>query len=396
MPRRLYANCLGLGVPGKAKLEQPVQVGDRPYHLMAHMADSDLKDRLLACTDKPQEKQDFSIGHRGAALQFPEHSKESYEAASRQGAGIIECDVTFTKDKELVCRHSQCDLHYTTDILLHPSLAAKCSTPFSPAAGDTPASACCTSDITLDEFKTLCAKMEGANSAATTVEEYVMGTPDFRTDLFSTCGTVVTHAESIELIESLGSKFTPELKEASVTMPFDGFSQEDYAQKMIDEYKDAGIAASDVWPQSFNVDDVYYWIENEPDFGKQAVFLDDVDTYADLADAIDDLETMKDNGVKIVAPPMWALVTLDGDEIVPSEYAETAKELGFDIITWSLERSGPLKSGGGWYFQSITDEVDTDGDYFELLDVLARDVGIIGIFSDWPATVTYYANCVER
>jgi glycerophosphoryl diester phosphodiesterase len=26
--------------------------------------------------------------------------------------------------------------------------------------------------------------------------------------------------------------------------------------------------------------------------------------------------------------------------------------------------------------------------------VLAKDVGILGIFSDWPATVTYYANCV--
>jgi glycerophosphoryl diester phosphodiesterase len=24
---------------------------------------------------------------------------------------------------------------------------------------------------------------------------------------------------------------------------------------------------------------------------------------------------------------------------------------------------------------------------------LARDVGIVGIFSDWPATVSYYANC---
>jgi glycerophosphoryl diester phosphodiesterase len=28
-----------------------------------------------------------------------------------------------------------------------------------------------------------------------------------------------------------------------------------------------------------------------------------------------------------------------------------------------------------------------------LLDVLATQVGIRGIFSDWPATVTYYANC---
>ena len=29
-----------------------------------------------------------------------------------------------------------------------------------------------------------------------------------------------------------------------------------------------------------------------------------------------------------------------------------------------------------------------------LLDVLAREVGVLGVFSDWPATVTYYANCM--
>lgn len=28
-----------------------------------------------------------------------------------------------------------------------------------------------------------------------------------------------------------------------------------------------------------------------------------------------------------------------------------------------------------------------------VLDVLARQVGIRGIFSDWPATVSFYANC---
>jgi len=28
------------------------------------------------------------------------------------------------------------------------------------------------------------------------------------------------------------------------------------------------------------------------------------------------------------------------------------------------------------------------------LDVLAQQVGIEGIFSDWPATVTYYASCM--
>ena len=79
------------------------------------------------------------------------------------GAGILECDVTFTKDRQLVCRHSQCDLHTTTNILAMPELAAKCTQPFRPAdpATGTPASAqCCTSDITLAEFKTLCGKMD--------------------------------------------------------------------------------------------------------------------------------------------------------------------------------------------------------------------------------------------
>jgi glycerophosphoryl diester phosphodiesterase len=50
---------------------------------------------------------DWSIGHRGASLHFPEHTKEGYTAAADMGAGIIECDVTFTKDQELVCRHTQ-------------------------------------------------------------------------------------------------------------------------------------------------------------------------------------------------------------------------------------------------------------------------------------------------
>lgn len=100
-------------------------------------------------------------------------------------------------------------------------LAAKCAAPFVPADADaeTPAYAsCCASDITLEEFKTLCGKMDTADSTATTVEEYFGGTANFRTDLFSSCGTLVTHAESIELIKSLGAIFTPELKTPSVEM----------------------------------------------------------------------------------------------------------------------------------------------------------------------------------
>jgi len=38
--------------------------------------------------------------------------------------------------------------------------------------------------------------------------------------------------------------------------------------------------------------------------------------------------------------------------------------------------------------------IEKDSDLYKALDVLAREVKVLGIFSDWPATVTYYANCM--
>jgi glycerophosphoryl diester phosphodiesterase len=383
------------------------QLGPRPFYLVNDMDDGELKEALQQCSKGPFFKSDFSIGHRGAALQFPEHTKESYEAAAKMGAGIVECDVTFTADRELVCRHSQCDLHTTTNILATP-LADKCGVPFTPAVLDTdgtvvtPASArCCTSDITLAEFKTLKGKMDAANPAATTVAEYLDATPGWRTDLYTARGTLMTHAESIELFKQLGVKMTPELKSPSVAMPYEGdYTQADYAQQMIDEYKAAGVRPGDVWAQSFNLGDVLYWIANEPEFGTQAVYLDgryDDPTFdhTDPSTWDPSMEELVADGVKIIAPPMWMLLAVDGyGEIVPSTYAQRAKAAGLDIITWTLERSGLLDSGGGWYYQTTSSAIDNDGDMLTTLDVLAKQVGIIGIFSDWPATVTYYANCM--
>lgn len=380
-----------------------VQVGPRPYYLVDNMDEGHLKDRLMSCSENLMTPSQFSIGHRGGGtLQFPEETAESVEAGARMGAGILECDVTFTKDKELVCRHSQCDLHTTTNILSIPALAAKCTQPFVPAnpATGTPAQAmCCTSDITLAEFRQLCGKMDGANPKATTPEEYQHGTPSFRTDLYATCGTVLSHDDYIDLVDHLGRNFTPELKAPSVAMPFDGFTTEQYEQKMIDAYKVRGISPHRVYAQSFEYQDILYWLAHDPAFGKQAVFLDGlVDTDGGVAASIANMPAVRAAGVNIIGPPTWVLVTTDGaNHIVPSEYALTAKRLGFDIITWTLERSGPLATTGrsDYYYQSITPAIDNDGDTFKLLDVLARQVGIRGIFSDWAGTVTYYANCMH-
>lgn len=394
-----------------------VTLGPRPLALVMDMDEDtqrerELKSELLNCAaDKEDwQRSDFSIGHRGAALQFPEHTLESYIAAAQMGAGILECDVTFTADQALVCRHSQCDLHATTNIV-DTELAEKCSVPpeFDEQSGELTNAEevqCCTSDITLAEFRTLQGKMEGANTEARSVEDYLAGTPDWRTDLYSPRGTLMTHAESIELFKALGVKMTPELKEPSVDMPFEGMSQQDYAQKMIDEYKDAEVSPGDVYAQSFVLDDVRYWIENEPEFGQQAVYLDgryddEGFTHDDPESWSPDMEELADMGVKILAPPMWMLLASNpgaGDadnEIVPSIYAERAKGAGLDLITWTFERSGPLNRDGEWYHSTTDDVIDNDGDKLLSLDVLAKDVGIIGMFSDWPATVSFYANCME-
>ena len=54
-----------------------VQLGPRPFYLVDGMDESLLKHRLEQCANGPFRRTDFSIGHRGAALQFPEHSAQS-------------------------------------------------------------------------------------------------------------------------------------------------------------------------------------------------------------------------------------------------------------------------------------------------------------------------------
>jgi glycerophosphoryl diester phosphodiesterase len=386
-----------------AALPREPQIGARPFYLVDKMKDGPLKRELSQCTG-PFRKTDFSIGHRGAAMQFPEHTRESYIAAARMGAGIIECDVTFTKDRELVCRHSQCDLHTTTNILSVPALAAKCSQSFLPASATTGRKAsarCCTSDITLAEFKTLTAKMDGYNPEAKTPEEYQNGTPRWRTDLYASSGTLLTHDESIALIRNLGAKFTPELKAPEVPMPFEGdYTQEQYASQMLDAYKKAGIPARDVFAQSFSLADILHWVKTEPEFGAQAVYLEDRYEKQGLDPGKPDtwkpsMTELKAQGVNILGPPIPMMLTLnESKEIVPSEYAKAAKAAGLDLIGWSLERDGPLHKGGGFYHRSIKGAIDRDGDTLTVLDALAKQVGVRGMFSDWPATTTFYASCM--
>jgi glycerophosphoryl diester phosphodiesterase len=420
-----------LGLPAHAA-QSTVQLGPRPFYLVDKLAAGELKNKLEACVADIQSYQphDFSIGHRGAALQFPEHTQEAYEAGRRMGAGILECDVTFTKDAELVCRHAQCDLHTTTNILV-TDLASTCRVPFTPAEFDehgrrvkTATALCCTTDLTFAEFKSLKGKMDASDPNATTVEAFLKGTPGFRTDLYATGGTLLSHQESIALIGRLGAKFTPELKgidrdtqgnplvAENQGFGASGLDQQRYARQMIQEYIDAGIDPAKVFAQSFNLADVVQWIHEFPTFGLQAVYLISENSTDKLAGpphvihehppTLEAFVEVRNLGVNIIAPPMPVLVkaSANSQQITPSEYAQRARQAGFDLISWTAERSGRivedvLEGGETFYYQTTLDALTNDGDILRTIDVLAQDVGIIGLFSDWPATTTFYANCLK-
>jgi glycerophosphoryl diester phosphodiesterase len=232
----------------------------------------------------------------------------------------------------------------------------------------------------------------------------------------------MTLRDSIRLNASQGVKHTPELKESVVDpglghkriddvfkVPTSRTPQQNYAQAFADVLADEVVKPRDAFPQSFNVEDILYWIDNSR-YGGQAVYLLDYNTAPvndviiqkpyDAMDRTAYFQMLKKRGVRIIAPAMPALLTVDAsNNIVPSKLAKDLKAMGFDIITWTFERSdlrqGASKAGFYYAFDPTGAAIKKDSDMYKALDVLARDVRILGIFSDWPATVTYYANCMN-
>jgi glycerophosphoryl diester phosphodiesterase len=149
-----------------------------------------------------------------------------------------------------------------------------------------------------------------------------------------------------------------------------------------------------VLPQSFDRRDVEYWIRHEPEFGERAVLLDNA-ALPISAPRAGLLRRYKAAGINIWAPPLFVLLDLDaGGRIVPSRTARAARAAGLDIIAWTLERSGNLAAASnGFYYRTIDSAITREGDVMEVVDVLAREVGVRGIFSDWAATVSFYAGC---
>ncbi|MEE4172862.1 MAG: glycerophosphodiester phosphodiesterase family protein [Xanthomonadales bacterium] len=382
---------------------------DRPALLVSALSAGALRKRLEHCLDRSPERGTRTIGHRGAPLRYPEHTRESYQAAARLGAGVLECDVTATRDGELLCRHDACDLHRTTNLLETP-LAARCRVPFQPAReGDTLATArCCTTDFDLAELKTLTGRHDVVDPLAQTVADYLSPEPPLSC---LDAGTLLSHRESIALFQALGTGMAPELKSLPAESGVPEARLLTLADQLVDDYRNAGVPPDTLWLQTFDPDVASHWLANAGEYAGRVVWLDgryaldDFDHRAPGAHAVFGL--WREAGLQFLAPPVWMLVEAGETGPVPSAYARAARREGLRLLTWTLERSGPLARGGGWYYQTLNGlnprpqspgayRVSRDADQLALLALLFDDLEVAGVFTDWAETTALVDRCLLR
>ena len=191
-------------------------------------------------------------------------------------------------------------------------------------------------------------------------------------------------------------------------MPFNDFSQQDFAAKIVQDYIDMDVPPENVWLQSSTVADIEYWITTP--YGPQALMLDFEDDRVVGDDELW-LDAVASTGVKFLGPPMWKLVVPNPEagkniytsDMIPSPFAEQIKAREMAIIPWTMSRTGDSVTtldrpeSVDYYWQTLQGQGLnlTEGSRFDLLDVLYKDVGVAGIFDDWPALSTFYANCMD-
>jgi glycerophosphoryl diester phosphodiesterase len=188
--RRLLALYFALALPTAPAVAQSVplpheaQIGPRPFYLVDKMKEGPLKQKLSQCTG-PFHKTDFSIGHRGAALMFPEHSKEAYTPQPHgRRHHRMRRDIHEGPPAGLSAFAMRFTPRPTSSLFLRwPRNARRVSAGRS--ATGRGVRKVLHQRLYAGEFKQLTAKMDSANTDATTVADYINGTPRWRTDLYA-------------------------------------------------------------------------------------------------------------------------------------------------------------------------------------------------------------------
>eukprot|EP00928_Gymnodinium_smaydae_P000631 TRINITY_DN10240_c0_g2_i1.p1 TRINITY_DN10240_c0_g2~~TRINITY_DN10240_c0_g2_i1.p1 ORF type:complete len:586 (+),score=84.14 TRINITY_DN10240_c0_g2_i1:63-1760(+) len=412
----------------------------------------------IATCKRPLARNDKVLGHRGAALVAPEESYTSLRIGAESGAGYLECDVSPTSDLELVCRHSNCDLDSTTDLVTkHPDLNAKCTEPFVPGSGKK--ATCCTFDFTMQELGRLCGIMEsGINASAATYADYLVGPPGYRSEAGGDgCHPLLSYKGYLRLLKKSGINAIPELKDTWYDRTESFFRSkgkdiywfaDEFANLLSSHgFKPAPRPGEQSEPgqvfgvmQTFDYRIAEHWKKTRPEMTVEYMWQVPPPAGANCTGGSGNgdnhgpngpggdcggeqlLEHLNRLGVNMFSPPIFTLLQNGPNRTIePSDTARMLQRLGVESIgSWSLERQGCEPKESLPYKQPVTAENNdayiapcwdveawyystTNGnstwqyvDVLAVLDALFRKVGIKHMFSDFPATVATYVNCILK
>ncbi len=317
--------------------------------------------------------QPLIIAHRGASGERPEHTLAAYKLAIEQGADFIEPDLVLTRDGVLVARHEN-EISETTDVATHPEFAARRRTKIVDGQSET---GWFTEDFTLKELKTLRAierlpALRPANTA------------------YNGQQAIPTFAEVLALVQASGVGVYPETKHPSYFASL-GMNMQ---KPLLAALAKAGMAHAKerVFIQSFEVGNLRRLAKrtrlpliqliaadagpfDEPKLTPEAMLSQEgLAAVAKYAAGIGVQKTL-------IVPRDGA-----GASLAPSDLVARAHAIGLDVHAWTYRAENtflPLELRRG---DSGASDFEAKSGALALEIRQALDLGVDGVFTDFPAT----------
>ena len=311
--------------------------------------------------DTPPVEERVVIAHRGASGYLPEHTIAAKAMAYAQGADFIEQDLVMTKDDELVVLHDL-DLDSVSNVsTLFPGRARDDGRHY-------------VVDFTLEEIRQLAVserfKVEDGSAITVSPDRFPLGKSTFR---------VHTFAEEIELIKGLNKStgktvgLYPEIKDPA----FHRREGKDISAAVLDVLASYGYSKStdDIYLQCFDRYELMRIHEELlPARNMELVLVQLIGTEADFAPLLTEDGIREISGYAVgIGPSMHLLVD-------PDSTASNLKVTGLV----ALAHAAGLKVHP-YTFRREPDQIPAYATDFEnLLDIFFNQVGVDGIFTDFP------------
>ena len=325
-----------------------------------------VNDRVLVGKDRVTYWQSkLVIAHRGASGYLPEHTLAAKAMAYAQGADFIEQDLVMSKDDHVVVLHDH-----------HLDTVTNVSDVFPNRARDD--GRYYVIDFTLAELRRLAVserfKLSDGAKVAVYEQRFPIGKSSFR---------IATFAEEIELIQGLNQAtgglvgIYPEIKSPA----FHRGEGKDISAAVLKVLKDYGYGEQQdrVFLQCFDADELQR-IHSEllPAMNMNVALVQLLDTEPEFQ------ATLTPEGMKMVAsyadgigPSMDLIVAPDSvsTKLKTTNLVELAHDLNLVVHPYTFRRD---------FLPSYA------ADYDELVEIYLKDIGVDGLFTDFPDLTVEY------